>query len=170
MPAKLLLLIDADNDCGPVVAEAAAHTDRKLLLAKTSRQALDIIQKEIRNLDLIIIDVDPGAHGVALLEAMSARAERPPMIVVTALEEVYMKPIATEHGAAACVGKPLRLEKLLSALEDVDIHRGLTSNRWGSVIPFPVKEWKETQEGFRGIAGKLSPGVKRRTAKSGRSS
>lgn len=28
------------------------------------------------------------------------------MIVLTALEEDYMKPTASEHGAAACLGKP----------------------------------------------------------------
>ena len=166
MPAKLLLLIDADNDCGPIVAEAAAHTDRKVLLAKTSREAFEIIQKEIWHLNIIIVDIDPGAHGVALLEAMSACAERPPMIVVTALEEVYMKPIATVHGAAACIGKPLRLEQLLLAFENVDLHRGLTSDRWGCVIPAPVRKWKETQARFRGIAGKLSPGVRRPVGKS----
>jgi DNA-binding response OmpR family regulator len=67
-------------------------------LAKTSREAFEILKREIRRLDIVIVDVDPGAHGLALLEAISGCAERPPIIVVTALEETYMKPITAEHG------------------------------------------------------------------------
>ena len=165
MEEQTLLLVDSDNDCGALVSEAAAHSNYRVLSAKTSREAFEIIQNEIHHLNMIMVDVDPGAHGLALLEAISACAERPPMIVVTALEEIYMKPIATEHGAAACLGKPLRLEKLLSTLADVSIHQGLTSDRWGSVIPTPVKNWMDTQARFRGIAGKLSPSGKRKATK-----
>ena len=148
------------------VSKAAASTGREVLLAKTSRDAFEIIEKQIRRLDLVIVDVDPGAHGLALLEAISACAERPPMIVVTALEEIYMNPIAAEHGAADCLGKPLGLQKLLSTLENVSIHQGLTSDRWGSVIPPPVKKWMDTRGQFRGIAAKLSPPGKRGVGKS----
>ena len=46
-------------------------------------------------------------------------------------------------------------------MKDVSQHHGLTSDRWGSLIPPPVKKWMETKERFRGIAKKLSP-TKRR--------
>ena len=157
MEEKSLLLLDADADCARLLSRIAEHTDFRLLLAKTSRDAFKILRKEFATLKLIVVDVDPGAHGIALLEAISACAERPPMIVVTALEEIYMEPIAAEHGAAACLGKPLRLEKMLSTIEDVSQHYGLTSDRWGSLTPPPVKKWMKTKEQFRGIAIKLSP-------------
>ena len=166
MEEKTLLLLDADADCERLLSEVAAHTDFRVLLAKTSREAFKIIRKEFANLKMIVVDVDPGAHGIALLEAISACAERPPMIVVTALEEIYMEPIAAEHGAAACLGKPLRLEKMLSTIEEVSQHYGLTSDRWGSLIPPPVKKWMETKERFRGIAKKLSPTKRRDKTKS----
>ena len=166
MEDKSLLLLDADSDCERLLSEVAAHTDFRVLLAKTSRDAFEIIRKEFANLKMIVVDVDPGAHGIALLEAISACAERPPMIVVTALEEIYMQPIAAEHGAAACLGKPLRLERMLSTIEEVSQHHGLTSDRWGSLIPPPAKKWIETKARFRGIATKLSPTKRRDKTKS----
>ena len=166
MPTRLLLLVDADADCEHVVSQAASRANYKMLLAQTSAAAFQIIRQEIRHLDLIIIDIDPGAHGLALLEAITACAERPPIVVVTALEEVYMESIAAEHGAAACLGKPLRLPRLLTALCDISMHRGLTCNRWGSLIPPPVREPVNGQRRFRGIAAKLGAGRKDRATKS----
>jgi DNA-binding NtrC family response regulator len=157
MERKTLLLLDVDGDCEEMVAKAAARQDRALLLARTAREAFEIITNQIHSLELIVVDVDPGTHGLALLEAISAQAERPPMIVVTALEEAYMNPIAAEHGAAACLGKPLSLPRLIATLQQVEMHRGLTCDRWGSLVPAPVKKWADTRAQFRGIAGKLSP-------------
>jgi DNA-binding response OmpR family regulator len=152
---NVVLLIDADGDSEGIVLEAAARTGRDVLLAKTSRDAFRIIEEQMRHLGLVMVDVDPGAHGLALLEAISSCADRPPIVVVTALEETYMKPIAKEHGAAACLGKPINVQKLSSVLNDVS-KRSLTCDRWGCLIP--SKGNRENVQGrFRGIAAKLSP-------------
>ena len=97
MKEKIVLLVDADGDSEGLVLEAAARTGRGVLTAKTSRDAFKIIRDELHRLDLVIVDVDPGAHGLALLEAISGCADTPAMIVITALEESYMKPISQEH-------------------------------------------------------------------------
>jgi DNA-binding NtrC family response regulator len=166
MQTKTLLLVDADGDCQQVVSQAAGRTNYKMLLARTGAEAFEIIRQKIRHLDLIIIDIDPGVHGPALLEAITACAERPPTIVVTALEEVYMGPIAAERGAATCLGKPLRLPRLLAALRDISLRHGLTCNRWGSLVPPPVREPVNGLGQFRGIAAKLSPSRTDRETKS----
>ena len=67
-----------------------------------------------------------------------------------------------EHGAVVCLGKPLRLPRLILALRDIPMHGGLTCNRWGSLIPPPVREPVNTQRRFRGIAAKLSASRKDR--------
>ena len=152
---KTLLLIDADADCEELMSQAASHTDYTVLLAKTSREAFEILEEKLGRLDLIVVDVDPGAHSLALLEAISACADHPPIIVVTALEEIYMSPIAAEHGAVRCLGKPLGLPRLLSAFHDVPGHQNLTCDRWGSLIPAPLKKLADTTANFRGIARKL---------------
>jgi DNA-binding response OmpR family regulator len=151
----IVLLVDADGDSEGIVSEATACSGRKVLLAKTSRDAFKILDGEMRRLDLVIVDVDPGAHGLALLEAISSCAERPPIVVITALEETYMKPISMEHGAAACLGKPITLQRLSVSLNDVS-KRSLTSDRWGGLIPSTGNKELNAKACFSGIAAKLS--------------
>jgi DNA-binding response OmpR family regulator len=157
---NIVLLVDADSDSEAIVSEAAAGTGRDVLLAKTSRDAFRILEEQMRHLALVIVDVDPGAHGLALLEAISGCADRPPMVVITALEEAYMKPIALEHGAAACLGKPILNEKLSSALNAVSM-QSRTCDRWGRLIPSRVNNDLNVKACFSGIATKLSPTISR---------
>lgn len=159
MKENVILLVDADGDCEDLVSEAAARTGRDVLTAKTSRQAIAILRNQMRRLELVIVDVDPGAHGLALLEAISGCADTPPIIVITALEESYMKPISQEHGATACLGKPITIPKLKSTLDDVSATWSLTSDRWGSLVPRPTEKTSSVKGRFRGIAAKLNPTV-----------
>jgi DNA-binding response OmpR family regulator len=157
MNEGIVLLIDADGDSEDIVSESASSTGREVLLVRTSRDAFKILGEQMTRLDVVIVDVDPGAHGLALLEAISSCAERPPIIVITALEETYMKPISVEHGAAACLGKPITIAKLRSTLNDVSAMRPLTSDRWGSLVPRSTDKGLSVRAAFRGIAEKLSP-------------
>jgi DNA-binding response OmpR family regulator len=152
---NIALLVDADGDSEGIVSEAAARTGRDALLAKTSRDAFGILGNQMRRLDVVIIDVDPGAHGLALLEALSSCADRPPIVVITALEETYMTPIAMEHGAATCLGKPINIQKLSSALNTVST-QSRTCDRWGRLIPSKVDKELNVKACFGGIAAKLS--------------
>jgi hypothetical protein len=74
------------------------------------------------------------------------------------LEETYMKPIAAQRGAAACLGKPIRIEMLKSTLDAVSAKQSqmLTCHRWGFLIPSPVHEELNVKSNFRGITTKLS--------------
>lgn len=157
MNKNIVLLVDADGDSEGFVSEAATRTGRGVLVAKTSRDAFKIIKGEMNRLELVIVDVDPGAHGLALLEAISGCAGAPPIIVITALEESYMKPISQEHGAAACLGKPITLARLKATLDHVSETWSLTSDRWGSLVPRPTEKTSSVKAHFRGIAAKLSP-------------
>lgn len=156
---KMILLVDADGDCEHAFSRITGDGDYEVLLAKTSREAFEIIGNRLWRLDLIVIDVDPGAHGLALLEAISACAQRPPIIVVTALEAIYMKPIAAAHGAASCLGKPLNRSKLLATCRRVSADKGLTCDRWGSLLPRLARSPSDVRKRFKGIATKLSPRI-----------
>jgi DNA-binding response OmpR family regulator len=156
-----ILLVDADGDSERIVSEAAARTGRHVLVVKSSRDAFRILGDQMQRLDLVIVDVDPGAHGLALLEAISGCADRPPILVITALEETYMKPISKRHGAAACLGKPITVQRLCSSLNDVS-QRSLTCDRWGCLTPSTVNEELNIKACFGGIAAKLSPTVSSR--------
>lgn len=159
MTEKLVLLVDADGDTEGFVRESAARVHREVILAKTSRDAFRVLELRMWRLDLVVIDVDPGIHGLALLEAISGCTEHPPMIVLTALEEAYMEPIAREHGAIGCLGKPITLARLEAVLKRA-AHQTPTCDRWGSVVPAESHRATEFKTAFRGIAEKLSPSTR----------
>jgi DNA-binding response OmpR family regulator len=161
MKENTVLLVDSDGDSEAIVSKAANRTGRGVLVAKTSRDAFRILGDQMQRLDLVIVDVDPGAHGLALLEAVSGCGDRPPILVITALEETYMKPICLKHGAAACLGKPITVQRLCSSLNNVS-QRSLSCDRWGCLTPSTVNEELNIKACFRGIAAKLSPTVSSR--------
>jgi len=116
MKPHLILVVDADADTVGFVLEASARTGHAVRQAKTSREAFEILKNELRHLDAVIVDVDPGAHGLALLEAVSSCREKPPLLMLSGLEEAYMKTVAAKHGASACLCKPFSIEQLYAVL------------------------------------------------------
>ena len=156
MTKNIILLVDADGDCEEAVALAAAKTKHDLRWVKTSREAFTILSRQIRQLAAVIVDVDPGAHGLALLEAISSCAERPPMLVLTALEESYMEHIAKRHGAVACLGKPIGMAKLRATLGSVCAQASSSSDTWGHLTAPPVDQGLKVKAALRGISKKLS--------------
>jgi DNA-binding NtrC family response regulator len=156
MKENAVLLVDADRDCEGIVLEAAARAGRRLQLVTTSREAFASLTERMREIALVIVDVDPGAHGLALLEAIGACAEKPPMVVLTALEQTYMEPIAREHGAVACLGKPISIEKLSVTIQNISAERCVTCDYWGHLVPSRINKTLDVKAVTRGISAKLS--------------
>lgn len=156
MKENPILLVDADGDSEKIVSLAAAGAGRDVLVARTSSDAFQILKDQMQRLTLVVVDADPGGHGLALLEAISACADRPQIVVITDLEEAYMTPIAIKHGASACLGKPVTLHGLRSTLKTV-ASRSLTCDRWGYLVPSTSAQGVDVKACFRGIAAKLGP-------------
>jgi DNA-binding NtrC family response regulator len=157
MQKKTLLLVDSDGDCEEAVAVAAAQIGCRVQWVKTAQDIFHSFCHRLHDFALVVIDVDPGSHGMALLEAISACGDRPPMIVLTSLETVYMASIAREHGAAACLGKPIMRDELAKTLSDVLTKECLTCDYWGHLTPPHIDEGRNVKDAVRGIAEKLSP-------------
>jgi DNA-binding response OmpR family regulator len=135
MKAKILLLVDADHTSADLVSLAASKTGHHVVQARTSREAFALIERDLNEIDVIVINLDPGVHGMAVLEAMHLSATSPPVVALTGLEEAYMCGIAAVHGAAACLGKPFTAEKLAATLEEICEPAvraaACTSDSWG---------------------------------------
>jgi DNA-binding response OmpR family regulator len=119
MKRNILLVANGDADSNAIVAEAAKQTGRGLTKISSDRRAFEILNMATDDVDLAIIDLDPGIHSLSILEAMGWAETAPPIIVVTSLEESEAAPIASRHGAAACIGKPFTASQLVSAIEQV---------------------------------------------------
>lgn len=131
MKEKMLLLVDADGDCAGLVQEAAARTGHSVRLCRGSREAFAILKADLNQVAGVIVDLDPGAHSLALLEALSSRERRPQVLALTGWEELHMKPVAALHGAIACLGKPLAIERLRAAIGRMTAKEKISCDAWG---------------------------------------
>src|SRR5204862_4650965 len=117
MRRGVILVLDADADTARAVASAATTGNCDLRFVQTSKEFFHFCSGDFENVTAIVLDVDPGIHGMAILEALDACENTPPIIVVSALEEHRLGPVVQRHGAMACLGKPLGLTRLGRALD-----------------------------------------------------
>jgi DNA-binding response OmpR family regulator len=119
MKPNILLVAHGDGTSNSAIADAAAQTGHGLRHASSGREAFAILKVSLADVDLVIIDVDPGIHSLSILEALSFSRTAPPVIVVTGFEESEMEPIAYCHGATACIGKPFTSGELAALIAEV---------------------------------------------------
>jgi FixJ family two-component response regulator len=117
MKRNVVLVLDADADTARAVASVAATRNCDLRFMQTSREFFHFCSEDFENVTAIVLDVDPGMHGMAILEALDACENTPPIIVVSALEEMLLESVVQRHGAAACLGKPLSVTRLARAID-----------------------------------------------------
>ena len=135
MKRKVVLVLDADADTAGVVALAASSGNYDLRFAQTSKDFFHFCSDDFEDVAAIVLDVDPGMHGMAILEALDACENSPPVIVVSALEEHRLGPVVQRHGAVVCLGKPLSFTQLGRALEQaVERATAPRCDLWGHVI------------------------------------
>jgi DNA-binding NtrC family response regulator len=116
MKRNILIVANGDAHSNATIAEAVKQTGRGLRHANSSREASEILCMGLEDVDLAIVDLDPGVHSLDILEALDYSGSAPPVIALTGLEE--MTPIACRHGAAACLGKPFSIAQLARLIED----------------------------------------------------
>ncbi len=135
MKTKALLLVGSDSNSAALVSRAASRTGHQLICAHTSREAFGIIESGLEDVAAIIIDLDPGVQGLAVLEAMDIGPTSPPVIILTGLEEAYMRGLGAARGAAAWLARPFTAKKLAGIIEQVIEPAwrldNYTSDAWG---------------------------------------
>jgi hypothetical protein len=77
MKANALLISKEASDSNATIAEAAARAGLSLLQAPDAKRAFELLRSGLAEIDLVIIDVDPGIHSMAILEAIAARDTSP---------------------------------------------------------------------------------------------
>ena len=134
MKRNVVLVLDADADTARAVASAAATRDCDLRFVQTSKEFFHFCREDFGNVIAIILEMDPGMHGMAILEASDVCENSPPIIVVSALEEHRLGPVVQRHGAMACLGKPLSFTQLGRALHQaVERATAPRCDLWGHV-------------------------------------
>lgn len=146
MKNKIILLIDADADCAGLVLQASARCGREVRLSRNAKEACGFLRREFERIDSLIVDTEPGSHGIGILEALSALQQRPPILVLTGLKESYMAPIAARHSASGCLGKPISIARLQAAINLLkrECSEELSCDSWGHPL---IEEHEEVEHG-----------------------
>ena len=116
MKREILLVANGDAASNATIAEAVKQSGHRLRKISSCRQAFEILAAGLDDVDAVIIDLDPGVHSMAVLEAIGSSAAAPPVIAITGLEETEVAPIAFSRGSIDCIGKPFSLRRLLAVI------------------------------------------------------
>ena len=116
MNPRVILLLTTDPVVECAAREAVLATRHGLRVRQSSAEAFRELAEGCADVDVAVIDLDPGMHGAALL---AAAGDRLPVVVLTSLEENYMQPVAKRHGAVGCLAKPFDAARLREAIETV---------------------------------------------------
>jgi FixJ family two-component response regulator len=134
MKRNVVLVLDADADTARAVASAATTRNCDLRFVQTSKEFFHFCREDFESVIAIILEIDPGMHGMAILEASDVCENTPPIVVVSALEEHCLGPVVQRHGAIACLGKPLSFTQLGRALDQaVERATAPRCDLWGHV-------------------------------------
>lgn len=134
MKRNVVLVLDADADTARAVASAATTRNCDLRFVQTSKEFFHFCREDFENVIAIILEIDSGMHGMAILEASDVCENTPPIVVVSALEEHCLGPVVQRHGAIACLGKPLSFTQLGRALDQaVERATAPRCDLWGHV-------------------------------------
>ena len=134
MKRNVVLVLDADADTASAVASAATTRNYDLRFVQTSKEFFHFCREDFESVIAIILEIDPGMHGMAILEASDVCENTPPIVVVSALEEHCLGPVVQRHGAIACLGKPLSFTQLGRALDQaVERATAPRCDLWGHV-------------------------------------
>jgi CheY-like chemotaxis protein len=115
-----VLIVDDDPQLRELMALVVASSGREPVLATGVAGALE--QLDRRPVDLVVTDLNmPGAGGLELLAALSARPGSPPALVVSGSDDESTLRAARLLGARDVVAKPFGFLQLRRAIDAVAV-------------------------------------------------
>ena len=118
--ARLVLLYTRDEDFKTVVRQALCDTGTVLLIAQTADEALQIVCRRKRELDVAIMAFTKDCHGMTLVGAIRGCCEQLPTLVVFDKDSEQARAIAYANGARFCLSKSVSPQQLANAIADLE--------------------------------------------------
>jgi DNA-binding response OmpR family regulator len=113
-----LLLVEDDRMIGDSLRNALRQSGFAVDLVRDGRAAESTIASE--RFDLVLLDLGmPQRDGMEVLQAMRARGDRTPVIVVTARDTLAARVGGLDAGADDYIVKPFELDELLARIRAV---------------------------------------------------
>jgi len=119
--ARLVLLHTRDDDFQKVVRKAFSGTGTIVLIARTVEEALQIVCRRRRELDVAIVSFDADCRGITLLRAIRDCCEQLPTLVVVDKDSEQSRALACANGARSCLSKRVSAVELANAIADLEL-------------------------------------------------
>lgn len=119
--ARLVLLYTRDDEFQKVVRQALAGTGTIVLIARTVEEALKIVCRRRRELDVAIMSFDAECRGITLLRAIRDCCEHLPALVVIDKDSEQARALACANGARSCLSKRVSAVELANAIADLEV-------------------------------------------------
>ena len=124
---KQILIIEDDENLGPSLRKIIESEGMHAHLAKSLKEANEIISTQI---DVVLLDwMLPDGQGVDFLRELRARGKMMPVIMLTARSELIDKVVGLETGANDYMTKPLESRELIARirvqLRDKESHKSI---------------------------------------------
>ncbi len=117
--ARLVLLYTRDDDLQEVVRQALRDSGTILLIARTVEEALQIVCRRKRELDVAIMAFNEDCRGITLLGAIHGCCEQLQTLVVVDKDSAQARALAYASGASFCLSKPVSPVELANAIADL---------------------------------------------------
>ncbi len=113
-----LLVVDDEKDVCNFVYSFFTQRGYEVFIALRGEEALEIAKKE----DPLVVLQDikmPGMDGIETLQKMKEMKPNNRVIMVSAVDDLYIMEEAKKHGADGFITKPLVLDELIKAVIEV---------------------------------------------------
>ncbi len=115
--SALVLVVDDDYDLRQGVVRLLRSHSYRIEEAESGQEALDLVSSV--DPDLVLMDVHmPGMSGLEALEALRARGDQRPVIIMSGAGTIDIAVRAVQQGALDFLEKPARIERLLVSIEN----------------------------------------------------
>jgi DNA-binding response OmpR family regulator len=118
--ARLVLLYTRDDDFQKAVRQALWDTGTVLLIAQTAEEALQIVCRRKRELDVAVMAFNEDCRGMILLGAIHGCSKQLPTVVVVDKDSEQTRALAYANGARFCLSKPVSPVQLANAIADLE--------------------------------------------------
>jgi CheY-like chemotaxis protein len=113
-----ILLVNDDPQVIASLHEALTGVRHRLIVGPTAAAAVTAMNGEEEGcaFDALLVDLDNGTDGLALMSAVHSCCPQLPVIALTPLDECLLKEEAFLRGASALVDKPVVADEVTAAV------------------------------------------------------
>jgi DNA-binding response OmpR family regulator len=116
LPPATVLVVDDNKDMVEILTRLLSRHGLNALHAYSGRECLEIVRS--RSVDVLVLDVMmPGMNGLEVCEELKRLSSSPPIILLTAKDDMATRAAGMALGVSEFVVKPINNRDLLARIQ-----------------------------------------------------